>query len=469
MFWNKFPYTDFHELNLDMILEEIQKLHEDWDEFKVLNAITFMGEWKITKQYPAWAIVNTDNGTQGYISIKPVPPGIQITNTDYWQSVVDYTATIADLQNRLIIAEGNITTLQSQVAGILANDSILISDSYGVVSVVGSNNWVDQLKTKLNSIYPNATVRTSRHGSRGFVPNNLVDEGFLDSLKEFDSLTAAEKAKVKRIVVCGGCNDANQTQADIESSIDDFITYAKTNYPNAEVYIGMIGYESNPVNIYKKSLMAYKNAPAHGGIYLTGVDNALRLTMLQGDGVHPTSDGNNEISKAVINSLLTGSYSVKRAKSDLVWTPSGICTAVSGLGVICEQQSDDYDIISVKSDAQDSRIRLSVTKDTWTTKSPQEVGTLSGHLCYTHGTAHGNCTGITHGYFRGGQYNAPIAGTNMAFLTWLGAGNKIYISPLGNATGADYWGDQINDVVYVMLDDFCLRSGDSFCIVPSNS
>lgn len=103
MFWNKYPYTDFHELNLDWILEEIKKLHEDMDEFEALNQITFDGAWDITKQYPAWTIVN-DNGA-GYISIRPVPAGVVLTNTDYWRGVVDYTATIADLQNRVIVLE----------------------------------------------------------------------------------------------------------------------------------------------------------------------------------------------------------------------------------------------------------------------------------------------------------------------------------------------------------------------------
>lgn len=32
-FWNKYPYTDFHELNLDWILDEIQKMGRNIDEF----------------------------------------------------------------------------------------------------------------------------------------------------------------------------------------------------------------------------------------------------------------------------------------------------------------------------------------------------------------------------------------------------------------------------------------------------
>ena len=76
-FGNQYPYTDFHELNLDWIIKRMRKLEIDMDEFKVVNNITFSGQWDITKQYPAWTIVNDNN--IGYVSIKPVPVGVVLT------------------------------------------------------------------------------------------------------------------------------------------------------------------------------------------------------------------------------------------------------------------------------------------------------------------------------------------------------------------------------------------------------
>ena len=31
---NTWPYTDFHDLNLDWLLSEMMKLREEWEEFK---------------------------------------------------------------------------------------------------------------------------------------------------------------------------------------------------------------------------------------------------------------------------------------------------------------------------------------------------------------------------------------------------------------------------------------------------
>jgi len=99
MFWNKYPYTDYHELNLDWVIGKIREIYTDFTEFKALNTITIDGEWDITKQYKAWTIVSYQN--KGYISLKPVPAGITIDNADYWTMIADYEILINDLTLRV--------------------------------------------------------------------------------------------------------------------------------------------------------------------------------------------------------------------------------------------------------------------------------------------------------------------------------------------------------------------------------
>lgn len=109
-FINKYPYTDQHELNLDWVISKIMQLTHDMDDFKVVNQISFNGTWDITKQYPAWAFV--DNGGDGYLSIKPVPAGVELTNEIYWRLVANYSAIYADFQDRII-------TLEKKCTGII--------------------------------------------------------------------------------------------------------------------------------------------------------------------------------------------------------------------------------------------------------------------------------------------------------------------------------------------------------------
>ena len=73
----KLPWSNFHELNLDWLIARMKELQIQFDEFVVVNHITFSGQWDITKQYPAWTIVSDNN--IGYVSIQPVPVGVVLT------------------------------------------------------------------------------------------------------------------------------------------------------------------------------------------------------------------------------------------------------------------------------------------------------------------------------------------------------------------------------------------------------
>lgn len=126
--WNQYPYTDFHELNLDWIIMKIREVTKEMNDFKVINKITFFGNWDITKQYPAWSVVN--NNGDGYISIKPVPSGVDIANTDYWILVANYSALYADLQNRVNALENANIIIDGEIDNI--NDKI---DKMGIINV----------------------------------------------------------------------------------------------------------------------------------------------------------------------------------------------------------------------------------------------------------------------------------------------------------------------------------------------
>lgn len=81
-FINQFPYSDFHEMNLDWIIKTIKQLDSKMDTFEALNQVTYKGQWVITEQYTKWSIVTNNNAS--YLSKDIVPAGIDITNENYW-------------------------------------------------------------------------------------------------------------------------------------------------------------------------------------------------------------------------------------------------------------------------------------------------------------------------------------------------------------------------------------------------
>lgn len=83
-FINQFPYSDFHELNLDWIIRTVKSLESEMKDFKVINQMTFEGTWDITKQYKPYSIVFDYDSGYSYLSRRPVPAGVPISDPDYW-------------------------------------------------------------------------------------------------------------------------------------------------------------------------------------------------------------------------------------------------------------------------------------------------------------------------------------------------------------------------------------------------
>lgn len=88
-FFNNFPYTNFHELNLDWLLNQMKELGQAFEDFAASNHLVYSDPiaWDITKNYnPNTLVVHDD---VAYVSKQRVPAGIDITNRDYWLAAFD--------------------------------------------------------------------------------------------------------------------------------------------------------------------------------------------------------------------------------------------------------------------------------------------------------------------------------------------------------------------------------------------
>lgn len=98
-----FPYTNFHDLNLDWILARVKEVLaeaeslEQWkgtheQEYQILaekveglihNLVDVISPWDSSIAYHVFSIVEYQG--DNYIAVQDVPVGVMITNTDYWQ------------------------------------------------------------------------------------------------------------------------------------------------------------------------------------------------------------------------------------------------------------------------------------------------------------------------------------------------------------------------------------------------
>lgn len=128
------PYTNFHDLNLDWIIEALTDIDRRLANFVSLNTIKYADpiKWDITSQYAQNTLVLDPQDGTAYLSVQPVPQGVQITNTDYWTPVFT-------LQNFIDPLKNAITAAPQQENGQAATEQLPANSVFFVGDVLCTN------------------------------------------------------------------------------------------------------------------------------------------------------------------------------------------------------------------------------------------------------------------------------------------------------------------------------------------
>lgn len=147
--FDHFPYTNFHELNLDWILKMLQQIDKTMDEFVAINALKYADpiQWNITTQYEKNTIVIDPQTGTAYISVAPVPTGVSLSNPDYWTVVFDLGQFVVRASKNFANtyeADTTLTATVSTAAGswIVWGDTLykaLVNITAGDSYVIGGN------------------------------------------------------------------------------------------------------------------------------------------------------------------------------------------------------------------------------------------------------------------------------------------------------------------------------------------
>ena len=96
------PYTNFHDLNLDWIMDELNEFTTKLTNFVSLATIKYANpiQWDITSQYEANTVVVDSNGN-AYLSVKPVPSGVSLDRTEFWTKIGNFDELWADVKKAI--------------------------------------------------------------------------------------------------------------------------------------------------------------------------------------------------------------------------------------------------------------------------------------------------------------------------------------------------------------------------------
>lgn len=137
--FNQYPYLNENDLNLDYLLRRMKNLEQTVAQFVALETVTFSDpiKWDITKQYPKSNIV-LDNSGDAYLSKQAVPAGVQLSNTDYWLEIFNFTAYIKAFDSNLTYNIEQNTERASKA--YIVGDWLLIDDIlYKVIAAISAD------------------------------------------------------------------------------------------------------------------------------------------------------------------------------------------------------------------------------------------------------------------------------------------------------------------------------------------
>lgn len=341
---NIYPATSMNEYNLDWIIKKIKELNDSMTDYEALHTITFGGDWDISKQYTQWTIVSDPITHDGYLSLKPVPNNVEITNTEYWLKIADYTTGLALVNARIDSVEDDVEAIETDITDNIKPDIetietditdnikpdiddleyrmnllssrriIIFGDSYFMPTPIGGGNSVGYYLSGYLSD-TNISFTINSQGGEGFAVSGSYN--FLYDITNF--VSPFNNDEVTDILFVGGYNDRNSSVSDIEDGMNTCFSACRIKYPNAKIHVGHFGWNSDVSSTERfkcltYSLRAYRNACLHGASYMINSEYTMHYYDLfvspSIDYIHPNSDGCREIAKQIALYLTSGSCDV---------------------------------------------------------------------------------------------------------------------------------------------------------------
>ena len=284
MIGHEFPYLDTRDLNLDWLLKNMKSIIEQWATYQATMNQQFADLDE--------AFTSLKNWIDDYFD-----------NLDLTQEVNDKLEEMKD--------NGELESILASVGLNLYKKGgnryfLIIGDSYTDPNRGGfEHGWASVAMSCLHRTFgSNAFIH--QKGGAGFVGAGQ-GKTFGDLLDDAIADTSISKPVITDIVVAGGCNDKNENANSITSAIYNFAAKARTNYPNATVWVSCIGAFMNVSDEWHLAFMerVYQTACQYNwvnyiynGLYCMSTNESFDT-----DGIHPTNEGCTRIGRMISGAL----------------------------------------------------------------------------------------------------------------------------------------------------------------------
>lgn len=256
MAFEHFPYTNFHNLNLDWVIEALQALETSVQDFVSINAIKYADpiQWDITSQYEKNTVVLDISGN-AYLSVQSVPSGVSIDRTDFWTII------------------GNFSALWENVRSAISTVDEGHSQTASAARAVNTLVWVDDtLLEVVSAMQAGDAYNTTEGGNCREYTMQILLSDLLFEIQARQSADTALEESVSTLSAALDDETASREAADttLQTSINSVelkLPFINAKYPPA----GLVALVSDNVTDNKAALQAmieYLAANGGGKIYI---------------------------------------------------------------------------------------------------------------------------------------------------------------------------------------------------------
>jgi hypothetical protein len=195
---NIWPYTNFHEMNLDWILQAIKDMNEELRTFINVNTIKYADpiKWNITRQYEANTVVVDDAGT-AYLSVKAVPSGISISRTEYWTEIGNFSKLWISFKSGITPYDVGASTTATDNYPV--NTLVWVKDTLRIVTktmtagdkFTDSNSTLTSVNAELEKLRTHMTIAETNL-AKEIADRKAADETLTNSVNQNANNIAAE-------------------------------------------------------------------------------------------------------------------------------------------------------------------------------------------------------------------------------------------------------------------------------------
>ena len=281
-----------------------------------------------------------DDGKGHYYRVR------QVRSSDVVDGVNIVALDVSETLIAELIPDYYISTINTQIEGI--NEAIedlqtppykvvMYGDSYarGSTGTTMIDSWCVRVATMMGL---SSSDYYADGVSGGAFYNGTINTGWNTFVANIPS---ADKPLVSKVIIGAGANDfvIPSATGNISTNIASLVSSAKNNFPNAKIYVCLIGYKNLSDATYAQVragflnniLRGYASCVNYGAIFAGNIGYILHDSNLISatDGTHPTENGYQALSRAIYNFVEGGNSFIQPIYSGVTITPESANTTIS--------------------------------------------------------------------------------------------------------------------------------------------